>query len=446
MKGSAKIRLAAALVVLIPGISLAGQNPSDLQAVIDKTKSEVFPALVFVKPVVADYGSERQGIFGCGVIIRPDGYIVTNRHIVNDAIAINCVLYDKRQFEAELIGSDRATDLALLKLPVEAGPYPYADFGNSAELEEGDFVMAFGSPSALQRSINLGIVSNARCYIGFNTEYKYNTWIQTDIAMNPAHSGGPLIDAKGKIVAINTLGLSGSDTGLSIPASMVQDIIQRLKRDGVVIRAYTGLRLQALKDFHSNTFVDSERGVLISGVEGNSPAAEADIRMGDILLKVNNNVVNGTYVEMLPGIWRLLADMPVDEPVSMLLKRGDEIIMVEVTPVYKGRLQVSDFDCKRWNMTVREIDKNETPQLYSQKEKGVYIQDIEQPGNAVYSGLIRRDIILKMDNKTVETVRDVRRIYERTIKNKQREKKVVFEVLRGGLRKYIVLDYHRDYE
>jgi serine protease Do len=448
MKGRTKIRLAFALTVLISGISPAGQSKSEMQAVIDKAKSEVFPALVFVKPIVADYGSESQGIFGCGVIISPDGFIVTNRHIINDAVAINCVLYDKRQFEVELIGSDQVTDLALLKLPEQegAGPYPFAGFGNSDVLKEGDFVMAFGSPSGFQRSISLGVVSNARRYIGFNTEYKYNTWIQTDVAMNPANSGGPLIDTKGKIVAINTLGLSGSDAGLSIPASVVQEIVERLKRDGTVIRAYTGLRLRALKDFHSNSFVDSDHGVLIESVEINSPAAQADIRMGDILLKVNDSAVNGTYAEMLPEIWRLLADLPVDEPVSMQLRRGDEIIIVDVTAELKGKMKVSDFDCRRWNMTVEEISKDGMPQLYSLKEKGVYIRDVKSPGNAAYSGLASQDIILKIGDKTVETIRDVRRIYERLIKDKQREKKVMFEVLRGNLRRWIVLDYRDNYE
>jgi serine protease Do len=292
----------------------------------------------------------------------------------------------------------------------------------------------------------LGIVSNAQRYIGFKTEHKYNTWIQTDAAINPGNSGGPLIDTQGCIVGINTLGIEGSGMGFSIPATMVQDIVARLKQDGRVLRAYTGLRLQALKDFHSNTFVEAEEGVLIAGVEENSPAATAGIRAGDILRTVGEQAVDGKYAEMLPAIWCTLANLEVDKPVSMQLQRGSETIQATVTPEEKGALEGEDLECRRWNMTVKEINKYRTPRLYFQRQKGVYIQGVKYPGNAASSGLGRRDIILKIDNKTVETIEDVRQIYESMVQDEQREKKAMFEILRGGLRKWIVLDYRRDYE
>jgi serine protease Do len=430
---------------------VSSPEPSDLRRIIRQAKSDVFPALVFVKPIVADYDSgekKQQEVFGSGVIISTDGYAVTNWHVVDKAIAINCVLYDKRQVAVELIGSDRDTDLALLKLPApeDKNEYPYARFASTATPAEGDFVMALGSPFGFQRSISLGIVSNAQRYIGFKTEYKYNTWIHTDAAINPGNSGGPLIDTEGRIVGINTLGVEGSGVGFSIPASMVQDILGRLKRDGKVVRAYTGLRLQALKDFHSNTFVDSERGVLIVGVEENSPAAEAGIRTGDILLSINSEPVEGTYAEMLPRIWRRLADLAIDQPATITVERGSQAVQVTVTPEQKGKLEGEDFDCRRWNMTVKEINKYRTPRLYYLKKTGIYIQGVKYPGNAASSGLKRRDIILKIDNQPVVTVESVRRIYEQIIQNEQREKKVMFEILRDGLRKWIVLDYRRDYE
>jgi serine protease Do len=443
---------AAVLAITLAGSrQVAGQEQSDFRQTINRAKSEVFPALIFVKPIVEQFDSgekKQQEVFGSGVIIDPNGYAVTNWHVVDKAVAINCVLYDKRQVEVQLIGSDRDTDLALLRLPTPAdgSAYPHARFADTAQLQEGDFVMALGSPFGFQRSISLGIVSNAQRYIGFETEYKYNTWIQTDAAINPGNSGGPLIDTQGRIVGINTLGVEGSGVGFSIPASMARDIVARLKRDGRVVRAYTGLRLQALKDFHSNTFVDSEHGVLITGVEENSPAAEAGIRAGDILLAVDDKPVEGTYAEMLPEIWRRLADLVIDDPVSMRIQRRDESIQVTLTPEEKGKLEGEDFDCRRWNMTVKEINKYRTPRLYYQKETGVYIQGVKYPGNAASSGLGSRDIILKIDSKPVQTIEDVKQIYQQIIQDEQREKKVVFEILRSGLRTWVVLDYRRDYE
>jgi serine protease Do len=441
-----------ACVVLACGVcQAAGQEPTDLRQIISRAKSEVFPALIFVKPIVEDYESgekKQQEVFGSGVIISADGYAVTNWHVVDKAITINCVLCDKRQVPAELIGSDRDTDLALLKLPspAEGGAYPFARLADGATLQEGDFVMALGSPFGFQRSISLGIISNAQRYLGFETDYKYNTWIQTDAAINPGNSGGPLIDTQGQIVGINTLGVSGTGLGFSIPAFMVKDIVGRLKQKGRVVRAYTGLRLQAIKDFYSNTFLDSDHGVLVTGVEENSPAAAAGIKTGDILLKISGVPVEGTYAEMLPEIWRRLSDLPADKPTLVELRRGDQTVPVTVTPEDKGRLEGEDYDCRRWNMTLKEINKYRTPSLYYLTPKGVYIQGIKYPGNAASSGLTRQDIVVKIDNKSVETIADVKKIHEQIMQDPQREKKVMFEVLRGGLRKWIVLDYRRDYQ
>lgn len=453
-----RVALAAAIVAALPNRA-ACQEHGDFREIISRAKSEVFPALIFVKPIVADYGSgekKQQEVFGSGVIISPDGYAVTNWHVVDKAVTINCVLYDKRQVPVELIGSDRDTDLALLKLPAppEGQSYPAARFADTAptrsgaagKVHEGDFVMALGSPFGFQRSISLGIISNAQRYIGFETEYKYNTWLQTDAAINPGNSGGPLIDTDGAIVGINTLGVDGSGIGFSIPASTVQNTVGRLRRDGKVVRAYTGLRLQALKDFMSNTFVESEHGVLIAGVEENSPAAHAGLRAGDILLTVGDKPVEGAYAEMLPEIWRRLADLRIDEPVAMEFLRGGERMQIEVTPEQKGASEGEDFDCRRWNMTVKEINKYRTPQLYYLREQGVYIQGTRYPGNAANSGLNRRDIILTIDKEPVQTIVDVKRVYEQIIQDDKRERKVVVEVLRSGLRKWIVLDYRRDYE
>ncbi|MHC4645115.1 MAG: trypsin-like peptidase domain-containing protein [Planctomycetota bacterium] len=421
----------------------------DFREIISSAKKEVFPALIFVKPIVEEYTSgekKQQEVFGSGIIISPDGYAVTNHHVIDKAVAINCVLFDKRQVAVELVGSDRDTDLALLKLPCEPNtPLPYAEFSNK-EMIEGDFVMALGSPFGFQRSISLGIISNAQRYIGFKTEYKYNTWLQTDAAINPGNSGGPLIGTDGRIVGINTLGLFGSGLGFSIPGGIVQDIVDRLKRDRKVVRAYTGLRLQALKDFHSSTFVDSERGVLVTGVEENSPAAQAKIMAGDILLEVAGRPVDGTYAEMLPAIWRSLADLQLDKQVDVKALRGGVEKTLMLRPEEKGKLEGDDFDCRRWGMTVKEINKYRDQRLYYMHGEGVYVQGVKYPGNAADAGLRGRDIIVKLDNDQVKTIGDVRRIYEVVIADQTREKKVMFEIMRSGLRKWIVMDYRKDYE
>lgn len=421
----------------------------DFPRIIQNAKDQIFPALIFVKPIVEEYTSGKktqQEVFGSGVVISPDGYAVTNHHVIDKAISINCVLYDKRQVAVELIGSDKDTDLALLKLPVEQGQtLPYASFGSNAVIE-GDFVMALGSPFGFQRSISLGIISNAQRYLGFESEYKYNTWLQTDAAINPGNSGGPLVNTEGEIVGINTLGISGTGLGFSIPAAIVMDMVKQLKQNGKVQRAVTGLRLQPLHDFHSNTFVDHEHGVLISGVEENSPAMNAGMLAGDILLEINKKEINGKFAEMLPDIWRMLAELEIDQTAELKIIRAGKSQTVQITPELKGKLEGDDFDCRRWNMTIKEINKYQNAKMFYMHGEGVYVQGLKYPGNAYDSDLREMDIIIKVDKEPIKSLKQFKDVYERIIANSEREKKVMFEIKRSGLRKWIVLDYRKDYE
>jgi len=426
--------------------------PLDFEQIIETAKRKVYPALVFVKPITETYESgerQRQEVFGSGVIISPDGLTVTNHHVVDKAITINCVLWNKQQVRAELIGKDKETDLALLRLECgpELKPLPYAEFADSDKLEEGQFVLALGAPFGFTRSISLGILANTRRYIGFRTMYKYNIWLQTDAAINPGNSGGPLVNTEGKIVGINTVKiLWGDNVGFSIPSNVVQDIVSRLRKDGRVVRAWLGLRLQALKDFDSNTFIDSDRGVLIKGVEKGSPAETAGIESGDILLAVNGEAVDGTYVEELPAIrWRL-ADLPPGKPATLTIRRGDREQQITVTPVLKGRVEGEDFDCRRWNMTVKEINQYMNPDLYFYCKQGVFVQGVRSPGNARDAGIRRKDILLSVDGKKIRTLQELKDLYEKIIADETREKKVMIEILRSGFKRWVVLDYRKDYE
>ncbi len=442
------------LVLALAGCALpfrkAEEPRINFEEIITTAKQQVFRALVYVKPIRETYArgeKQRQQIFGSGVIISPDGLVVTNHHVVDKAIEINCVLWNKKQVPAELIGKDKETDLAVVKLSYNGEePLPQAEFADSDALTEGQFVMALGSPFGFTRSISLGILSNTRRYIGFQTMHKYNLWLQTDASINPGNSGGPLVNTDGEIVGINTLGIWAGEVGFSIPSNEVKRIVGRLKKDGKVVRAWTGLELQALKDFESNTFLDSETGVLVKGVEEGSPAQKAGVRTGDILLELNGRKVHGTYVEQLPPIRWALGDLPVGKPADLLVERAEQTLALEMTPVLKGAVEGEDFDCHRWNMTVKGITKHANPSLYFYKKKGVFIRGVRRPGNAIESGLQRHDILVTIGGEPVETVEDVERVYNNLLKDEEREKKVLITVLRNGLERPIVLDYRKDYE
>ncbi len=478
----------APLAVAWAAMGLSGCAPQsgggriDFQKIIATAKRKVYPALVFVKPIRETFLSgerRRAEMFGSGVIISPDGYVVSNSHVCEKAIEVNCVLGDREQVPATVVGLDPETDLALLKLKVDPnrGELPMADFADSDEVEAGEFVMALGSPFGFTRSISLGIISNTRRYIGFTTQYGYNLWLQTDAAINPGNSGGPLVDTDGKVIGINTLRSDlAENIGFAIPSNVVSDVMRRLKATAAraacqqwpvkVRRAYTGLQLQALNDFKTNTFSDSRRGVLIQSVDGGSPAAAGGVKDGDILLAVNGKAVDGLYVEDLPMLRVLLADLAADEESRFLIARrnpasggkeppeayagklgGRKVLAVELEPVTRGKFEGEDFDCRRWNLTVKEITKFSNPRLYFlQPTGGVFVQGVRSRGNAADAGLRTNDILLKIDRWDLKTIEDVRKAYETLVQDTRRvDKKALVTIKRDGFLDWKPLSWQKDY-
>lgn len=485
--------------MLLPAALLLG-GAGCAEPMIEVAKDKVYPALVFVKPIRETFEAgerQRAEVFGSGVIISADGLVVTNHHVAEKAIEVNCVLGDREQVLATVVGLDPETDLALLKLDLPPGhpPLTVACFGDSDVVEPGQPVLALGSPFGFTRSISQGIISNTKRYIGFTTQYQYNLWLQTDAAINPGNSGGPLVNVRGEVIGINTLGTWAEGVGFAIPSNVVRDVVSRLldaaARSGCdawpvkVQRAYVGLQLQALKDFNTNSFTDSQTGVLVQSVDQGSPAEQAGVRDGDILLAVARDGgpgvltrearVDGTYVEDLPAIRRMLADLPTDRPAKFLLARrngepsnagavvsaeltagtvfpselvgGRRVFELTVIPVTRGMYEGEDFDCKRWNMTLKEITKYSNPRLhFLQPGGGVFVRGVREPGNASFAGLQPNDIILKIGEAPVRTLADARKAYETLVGNdKLPDKKVLITIQRGAFLDWIMLNWTTDF-
>lgn len=434
------------------GVSSSSQKRTiDFESIIEMAKSKVFPALVCVKVVYEQYerGERKQSqALGSGVIISPDGYIVTNNHVVEKATRIKCILYDRRLLPAELIGRDKDTDLALIKIePVSKGDvveaFPYADFGESGKVKAGDFVMALGAPWGFDRSISLGIIGNPQRFIAGYSEY--TLWIQTDASINPGNSGGPLINTVGKIVGINTLG--GGSLGFSIPVNTVKRVISHLRENKEIKRSWTGLRIQPLRDLDSETILDRDSGVLVASVDKDSPALFAGLMVGDIISSVNNTVTNGVYDTDLPEIRWFLGDLPVDQPAVFEIVRNNETITITITPREKGKVEGENFDCERWDMTVREINEFAEPELFYFQKKGVYVRGVQYPGNARNANISERDIIVSVDKQPITSLEDMKRIYEGIISDEKREKKqIIVEIMRSGKTRLLILKYDVDYD
>ena len=240
---------------------------------------------------------------GTGFIIDKEGYILTNNHVVDNADIIKITLQNEKEYEAELIGSDSKTDIALLKIIRQSDDntsFPYLTLGNSEKVEVGEWVVAIGNPFGLSHTVTTGVVSAKARNIGAGP---YDEFIQTDASINPGNSGGPLLDMEGKVIGINTAIYSrtGGNVGIgfTIPINMASDILDELKKDGKVTRGWLGVMVQKITTELAGTFKLSDtHGALVSDVIPNGPASRSGLKRGDIIVKFNGKEI--LSVENLP--------------------------------------------------------------------------------------------------------------------------------------------------
>ena len=424
----------------------------DFRQVINGAKGKVFPAVVFIKCLSENYDAGKKVTVeasGSGVLISATGEVLTNWHVVDKAVEVRCLLYDGRARDAKVVGTDKDTDLALLQIKLndeedQAQPLPFAKIGDSAKLGEGHFVMAMGAPWGLSRSISMGIVSCTRRFLPDTSEY--SLWLQTDAAISPGNSGGPLVNTDGEVVGINARGMmAGGDMGFAIPSETVKAIVPQLRKHGRVEWSWTGLQLQPIRDFNRDIYFEGTDGVVVSDTDPESPARQAGLQPRDRILKVNGVTTTALMEEDLPAVRRMLGLLPKDKPAKIEVRRDEKVTVVELTPREKGKVQGEELDCPRWDVTVKAINQFENPDLFFNRKQGVFVHGVRYPGNAAASGLQNQDILVKIDGKEVKSLDDVKAIHKATLADEEGEHRVLITVLRNGLMKQIVLDFSRDH-
>jgi len=275
-----------------------------------------------------DQGTQSQAGLGSGVIVSPDGYVLTNNHVVEGADDIEVTLTDGRQAKAKVIGTDPETDLAVLK--IELDRLPVIVLGNSDSIEVGDQVLAIGNPFGVGQTVTSGIISAlGRSELGINT---FENFIQTDAAINPGNSGGALVDVSGNLVGINTAIYSRSGgsmgIGFAIPTSIAKNVLDSIVRDGKVTRGWIGVEPNDLTPELAETFgVKASEGVIITGVLQNGPAAQAGIRPGDVITQVGEQPVG--HVSQLLSTVAMLAP---GKETPLTVRRGDATLHINITP------------------------------------------------------------------------------------------------------------------
>ncbi|MCY2955192.1 MAG: trypsin-like peptidase domain-containing protein [Planctomycetota bacterium] len=421
----------------------------DFRAIVNKAKDKVFPAVVFIRCINENYERGEKASnssAGSGVLISEKGEVLTNWHVIDKAIEVRCLLFDGQAIEAKVVGSDQDTDLALLqlKLPDNAPSLPLATIGDSSVLKEGDFVMAMGAPWGLSRSVSIGIISCSQRFLENSSEY--SLWLQTDAAISPGNSGGPLVNTDGHVIGLNARGsLMGGDMGFAIPSQTIQIIVPQLREFHRVNWSFTGLHLQPLRDFNRNIYFEGTHGVIVSDTDADSPARTAGILPRDRIVKINGQSATAITEEQLPALRRSLSLLPKLKPATIELERNGKLLSVQLTPREKGKVQGEELSCPRWDFTVKTINEFDNPELYFHQKTGVFVFGIKYPGNASQSGLQARDILLKIDNKPIATPDDVKSIHQQSLKNLNDSHRLVLTVLRNGLMKQVVIDISRDY-
>lgn len=349
---------------------------------------------------------ESQSL-GSGFIISADGYILTNAHVVDRADKITVRLSDKREFKAKVIGADKRTDVALLK--IEATGLPKVTLGNPELLKVGEWVLAIGSPFGFDSSVTAGIVSAKGRSL---PQENFVPFIQTDVAINPGNSGGPLFNMQGEVVGINSqiYSRSGGYMGLSfsIPIDVAMDVVNQLRSSGKVTRGRIGVSIQEVTRELADSFgLAKPSGALISGVEKNGPADKAGVKASDVILKFDGKVVAKSAD--LPRI--VAATKPGNKVMVQLWRKG---AVLEV-PLVVGEIQdnaekiaakASKEDqsqsqsVSRLGLTLSELNDEQKAEL--QVDGGLLVEDVK--GAAARSELQRGDVILAIGNIELRTV------------------------------------------
>ena len=271
---------------------------------------------------------QAQAGLGSGVIISPDGYILTNTHVVEGADEIEVTLTDSRRARARVIGTDPETDLAILK--IELDKLPVIVLGNSDQLAVGDQVLAIGNPFGVGQTVTSGIVSAlGRSQLGINT---FENFIQTDAAINPGNSGGALVDVNGNLLGINTAIYSRSGgsmgIGFAIPVSTAKMVLDSIVKDGQVTRGWIGVEPSELSPELAETFgVKATEGVIVTGVLQDGPGALGGMRPGDVILRVA-----GTNINSVPNLLSTVAALKPGEPATFEVQRANQVVELSVTP------------------------------------------------------------------------------------------------------------------
>jgi serine protease Do len=363
-------------------------------------------------------GSQPIQSEGSGFIVRPDGYIFTNFHVVEAADKIDVKLKDGREFPAKVVGTDEKTDVAVIK--IEAKDLPVVQLGDSDAVRVGQFAFAIGAPFKLDYTFTYGVVSGkGRSKLFTSGGYSISDYLQTDASINPGNSGGPLCDIDGKVIGMNTL-INGLNRGLgfAIPINLAKEIGAELIAGHKIIRPWLGIRIETLGDDSSirDLFKGIEKGVVVRTIEADAPAYKSDLRPFDVITQVD-----GTAVETDSQLQHEILKKKVGQNVELTIWRKGQTMKL---PVKTGELpneiarasndepikpaQPKQEDVGKFGLQVQDLTKEVAERLHLGVQQGVIVTDVSDNSIAAQQDIQREDIITEVDGKPVNNVASFR--------------------------------------
>ncbi len=359
-------------------------------------------------------GPQIEHVGGSGVIISPDGYIVTNNHVIDGAVDIHVMMSNRKIYSAKLIGHDPLTDLAVIK--IDGHDFPSVPLGDSSQLHPGQTVLAFGNPFGYQFTVTRGIVSALnRRNPDPEDRRKPGGFIQTDAAINPGNSGGPLVDVRGEVIGINTFLISPSGSfsgmGFAIPTQVVRPVVDQIMSTGKVAHGYMGIGITDITPENAKFFdVSNASGAVVSQVEDGSPAAKAGLKIGDVITELNGQkVVDATSLQVVVG------ETQPGTTLQLGVMRNGKSMTVPVTLEAMGSRDKGENESgqnsqgkMRWGLGLSNLTPDVRQQVQAPADvHGAVVEQVKPGSPADDAGLQQGDIITQVNRKNVQSASDV---------------------------------------
>jgi serine protease Do len=374
---------------------------------------------------------QKRKSLGSGFIVSPDGYILTNNHVVEKADEVTVTLLDKEEFKAKVVGTDPKTDIALIKIDAKK-KLTYVELGDSDKLDVGEWVVAIGNPFGLGHTVTAGIVSAKGRIIGSGP---YDDFIQTDASINPGNSGGPLFNLKGEVVGINTAIVQGGQgIGFATPIRLAKAVLGQLKEKGKVTRGWLGVYIQRLTpEAAENLGISGRQGALVSDVTTGGPAEKAGIRSGDVIVAFNGKEIRDEH-----DLPQAVASMTPGKTVDVRLLREGKEMTIPVTIAEMegepGKPAGGQELSKNLGLTVQDITPEIAQRFQIENTKGVVVTGVEDGSPAEDAGFNEGDIIrvILRQNKRNPVTNAAE--FAKLVKKFQSDKTMLFLVERGDAR------------